>query len=211
MPSVTWKITQWDSSFIRLDGQSFHQFKRDGLYLFNHLLNLKTTAQKSHEWHEARFTVSVQKNRVFVKLVQEYFPPTLNSLSVALCHLSPTSIILPHPRLSTCPYQKGGTLLVNLRFSPGSSVAGGASIIQLGWTIAARLAPQLPCSRQIRQRTKLFMMEEWKDGNRWNHRAPVSHLTNERVIFTNECWLFRSGVSTFLKSNLEMYYNNCQN
>lgn len=109
------------------------------------------------------------------------------------------------------PYQKGGTLLVNLRFSPGSSVAGGASIIQLGWTIAARLAPQLPCSRQIRQRTKLFMMEEWKDGNRWNHRAPVSHLTNERVIFTNEFWLFRSGVSTFLKSNLEMYYNNCQN
>lgn len=132
--------------------------------------------------------------------MQEYFPPTLNSLSVALCHLSPTSIILPHPRLSTCPYQKGGTLLVNLRFSPGSSVAGGASIIQLGWTIAARLAPQLPCSRQIRQRTKLFMMEEWKDGNRWNHRAPVSDLTNERVIFTNECWLFRSGVSTFLKS-----------
>lgn len=51
--------------------------------------------------------------------------------------------------------------------SPRGLVLQGASIIQLAWTIAAGPAPQLPRRREIRQHDKLFMMEEWKDGEAW--------------------------------------------
>lgn len=98
-----------------------------------HPLALSKDRSSDKSWVTWSQTHSIStKNRVFVKLVQEYFPPTLNSLSVApqvlsVISLQPpsVSIILPHPRLSTCPYQRGGTLLADLRFSPGSSVAGG--------------------------------------------------------------------------------------
>lgn len=84
------------------------------------------------------------------------------------CLLIQVSISSPPPEalhalpvLSTCEEVR---CWVDLRFTSGSNVAAGASIIQLARTKEARLAPQLPRSRQIRQRTKLFMVEELKDG-----------------------------------------------
>lgn len=71
----------------------------------------------------------------------------------------------PPPLYLSCPPAWRCAAAGLISDSPqGLMLQRGASIIQLTWTIEARRAAQLPCSRQIRQRTKLFMMEEWKDA-----------------------------------------------
>lgn len=100
----------------------------------------------------------------------------------------------PIPVLSTCVEVH---CWLNLWFTPGSNVAEGASIIQLARTIEPRLAPQLPFSRQIRQHTKLFMTEEWKDGEGWNwtneifERVQINVLLNRTIRNKSNKTLFR--------------------
>lgn len=105
--------------------------------------------------------------------------------------------LLPSSRSPSPPpvYLCGGALLLNLRFTLGSSVAGGPSIIQPAWTIEAGVASQLPCSRQIRQRTKLFMMEEWTDGDVWSWMKSSSSrgtCDKENKCFQRGSWLTRT-------------------